>query len=460
MSRTDVAVVLPGIMGSTLHKDGTLVWAPSAGALLRAIRTFGDSIASLRLPQGIGDDHPGDRVEAVDLMPDVHAIPGLWTPVRGYGQLVARLRATGFHDTADQPGNLLLFPYDWRLSNRYNAHRLAGLAEDTLTRWRAQGGSYADARLIFVCHSMGGLIARWYVEKLGGADHTRAVITFGTPYRGSAKALDQLANGLHAERLRLPDTFSRFAASLPSLHQLLPDYACIDGAGGLLKISETTIPGLDAELTADAARFQTDLHAAEAARPASLAMTHTIAGVNQPTVTTARVTQGRVEMLETIGADNEYGDSTVPLTGAIGHDQQLDTNTVHRIADKHGNLHRNRGALEHLESIITSKPVTRRAPAGAPLRVDAPDYLAAGDDLPVDVLLEGDRHALRITLTDERGRTVSRTPRLPADGHMRTSFTELAPGPYTLDVTGLHQSAPIAPVSSDILVWESPTHPT
>ena len=50
----DVVVVLPGIMGSTLAKNGNLVWAASAGSVLSAIRTFGRSIQDLALPSGIG----------------------------------------------------------------------------------------------------------------------------------------------------------------------------------------------------------------------------------------------------------------------------------------------------------------------------------------------------------------------------------------------------------------------
>jgi hypothetical protein len=40
----DLVVVLPGIMGSTLAKDGKPIWAPSVGSVLRAIVTFGGSI--------------------------------------------------------------------------------------------------------------------------------------------------------------------------------------------------------------------------------------------------------------------------------------------------------------------------------------------------------------------------------------------------------------------------------
>lgn len=195
----DLVVVLPGILGSTLRQDDRLVWAPSAGSALRAIKTFGGSVKRLQLPSGIGDNHPGDGVEPAGVMPDLQVLPGIWTPVKGYGRLLARLRSLGYHepgtDPGSPPGNLLPVAYDWRLSCRYNGSRLASIIGPALERWRAQGGPYADAQVVFVCHSMGGLVARWYIEKCGGAEVTRKLITLGTPYRGAARALAQLTNG-------------------------------------------------------------------------------------------------------------------------------------------------------------------------------------------------------------------------------------------------------------------------
>lgn len=141
-------------MGSTLGvrgKDGSpaadnLFWAPSGGAVWKLLTRRG-SILDHELPEGIGDAHPDDGVEPVALMPDVHAIPGIWTPLKGYDVLVAHLRSLGYREpTADRPGNLVLAPYDWRLSNR------------------------------------------WYVEKCGGHEVTRKLVTLGTPWRGATNA--------------------------------------------------------------------------------------------------------------------------------------------------------------------------------------------------------------------------------------------------------------------------------
>jgi hypothetical protein len=69
MTSTDLVVVLPGIMGSTLTKNGQPIWASSAGTALRAVFTLGRSLQELQLPSGVGNAHPEDGVEPGELMP-------------------------------------------------------------------------------------------------------------------------------------------------------------------------------------------------------------------------------------------------------------------------------------------------------------------------------------------------------------------------------------------------------
>src|SRR5262249_774951 len=45
----DILVLLPGITGSVLTKDGKPVWAPSPGAALRALLSLGKSIKELEV---------------------------------------------------------------------------------------------------------------------------------------------------------------------------------------------------------------------------------------------------------------------------------------------------------------------------------------------------------------------------------------------------------------------------
>ena len=84
------------------------------------------------------------------------------------------------------------FPYDWRRDNRVAARRLQRLADEKL---HAQRQRNPDAKLILIGHSMGGLVARYFLECLDGWRDTRMLITFGTPHRGSLNAVDFLVNG-------------------------------------------------------------------------------------------------------------------------------------------------------------------------------------------------------------------------------------------------------------------------
>lgn len=197
----DLVVVIPGITGSRLAVDGREMWGPSPGALRRGITTFAGSVKALQLPKDIGDGHPGDGVVPTGLVPSLHAIPGVWPLVDGYSDLLGWLERTFTlrralpGDRSDTPVNLVEFAYDWRLSCRYNAGRLAVRVDEALGRWRATAPHRADAQVRLVCHSMGGLVGRYWVECLGGADVTRQIITLGTPHRGSIGALESLVNG-------------------------------------------------------------------------------------------------------------------------------------------------------------------------------------------------------------------------------------------------------------------------
>lgn len=452
----DLVVVLPGILGSTLRQDDHLIWAPSAGSALRAITTLGASLRRLELPAGIGDEHPNDGVEPAGLMPDLHVLPSIWTPVKGYDQLLARLRSLGYKEPGPSApaGNLIPVAYDWRLSCRYNARRLGAIIEPALQRWRDQGGPYADARVVFVCHSMGGLIARWYIEKCGGAQITRKLITLGTPYRGAARALGQLVNGAQPGLGRLRLDLTRFARSMPSLHQLLPEYACIQHGADLAKTTDVTLPELDTGMVADAMRFHTDLHNAEARRPDSLTTTHAIIGTAQTTATTARLTGGRVELLSTYQDKDLHGDATVPIVAACRADVPMDSNTLRRVPDKHGNLHRNAAALDELEGILTASSIVVKAAKPIALRVDAPDFALAGQVISIRVsAAETTRRAMHLTVTSETGTLIEARRLQPREGTI--TIDGLAPGAYIIDVAGTGPLSSFAPVSSDILVWEA-----
>ncbi|MGH2655506.1 MAG: lipase/acyltransferase domain-containing protein [Actinomycetota bacterium] len=454
----DLLVVLPGILGSTLAKNDKLVWAPSVGAVLSAIRTFGRSIKELMLPEGVGDNHPGDGVTAEDLMPDLHILPGLWTANIGYGALLDQLRTKYqvVEESPSEPGripNLLRVPYDWRLSNRYNGRQLKRKVEPALEQWRSQGGVFAEARLIFICHSMGGLVARWYIEKEGGAELTRKLITLGTPYRGALSSLDQLVNGVKKGIWPFKLDLTSFARSLPSTHQLLPEYACIEGREGLIKTTEVDVPELETKMVSDGMRFHDELNeAAQAHSPEDYL--HPMVGTRQRTGTTARLDGRRVKVIDTYEGQDRGGDATVPRLSATPGEVKPDSPIIRWPAEKHGSLQSNKAVLDELDGILTAEPSVHRGSAGKELRVDMEELLVLGEPLEITAEPE-ERMRLQATVTDERGKRVIQIPLEPSEDVHRGIIEDLAPGAYQVVVGGVGPKAPlVADVTSSVLVWD------
>ena len=83
----DVVVLLPGLTGSVLRKDGKDLWGPSAGSLFRIALSRGRRLHPLILQEDpVELDDLGDGVVATRVFPDVHLIPGLWK-IDGYSKL-------------------------------------------------------------------------------------------------------------------------------------------------------------------------------------------------------------------------------------------------------------------------------------------------------------------------------------------------------------------------------------
>ncbi|SHJ64091.1 Lecithin:cholesterol acyltransferase [Tessaracoccus bendigoensis DSM 12906] len=456
----DLVVVLPGILGSTLHLDGRPIWEPSGGAVLNALgRLGGRGIRSLILPAGIGDNPADDGITPGQLMPDVHAIPGIWTPIKGYDDTLKRLRALGYSEpSAARPGNLLPLAYDWRLSNRYTARWMAPIIQRELARWRSQGGHYADAQVVFLCHSMGGLVARWYATH-EGADHTRKIITLGTPYRGSMKAVNQLVNGAPRLLGRLGATITALARSLPAVHQLLPSYACvIAGTGEPTHLDPGKLPDVDWAMASDGLSFHAELEEAEALQDDFRNRIHPIVGTHQPTATTLQTNGTSIWIHDGYDGNNFFGDSTVPLPGATPKGVPLDSNIIRRVPDKHGNLQRNKAALDEVEGILTAQPVVIKGPKLTEPSVEVPELVHPGEGISVHVAVPPSiRVGLHTTLTpdDPTSRVRGRTQVLRLkDGEARAHFEDVVPGSYTLTVSGTSPSAAVASVTATVLVWD------
>lgn len=346
----DVVVLIPGILGSVLQRDGKDVWALSPGGLFRGLTSLGKSIKSLALD---GDDpfaeDLGDGVTAPRLMPDLHMIPGGFWKIDGYGKVAAFIKSN-FDVTEGE--NYFEFPYDWRRDNRAHARRLERQAGDWLLAWKEKSGNQ-DPKLVLLCHSLGGMVARYYIEALGGWKCTRALITFGTPFYGSLNAIDFLSNGFSKGIGPLTLDLWPLLRSLTSVHQLLPIYKCVTDANGtLVSPPNAGLPGYEPEWLEHLSSYHTEIDAqAKLNREdpgwESAGMEiRPLIGIDQPTNAGATIVGDRVELHRDLA-----GDSTVPrISAAIAHTRQGAMFTPER----HASIQNFETALVHVKGVVSS----------------------------------------------------------------------------------------------------------
>lgn len=285
-------IVIPGILGSRLVEAETrrVAWGAFSGdyanpqtgdgARLLAlpmmparIRASAASLAELRddvVPAGVLDR------TRVDLF-------GLPIELQAYSQILATLGVGGYRDEllaqagAVDYGPLhytcFQFAYDWRRDNVENARRLGEFIREKteyIRGIRRRLGEDADAPVKFdiVAHSMGGLVARYYLmygeaepavdtddegpRGVGsavrvfadkprtptwtGAAHVERAIFIGTPNAGSLNSLLSLVDGASFGPL-VPKYPPAVLGTMPSVYQLLPrtrHAVLVDSAGAQL----------------------------------------------------------------------------------------------------------------------------------------------------------------------------------------------------------------------------------
>jgi pimeloyl-ACP methyl ester carboxylesterase len=401
----DVVVLLPGILGSVLQRDGREIWAMSPGAAFRALLSLGGSIKDLRLE---GDDPEaddlGDGVAASRVLPDLHLVPGLWK-IDGYTAI-----ARALHDRFDlvEGRNYFEFPYDWRRDNRVHGRALARQAHDWLTTWRAESGN-ADAKLVLLAHSMGGLVSRAFLELYDGWKETRALITFGTPYRGSLNALDFLSSGFKKGIGPVGLDLTEFLRSLTSVYQLLPIYPVIESSdGATLRVAETDLPGVDRRRAQEALDFHRQIesaveeHRADGEYVDGGYRLYPVVGIGQPTLQGARLEGAAVSLLRDLGGRDLGGDGTVPRVSAMPIEMTDASSGVFSPA-VHSSLQNTESVIAQVAGIVTGGEIDlsgfRDRYAG--LSLDLPDIVGHGEGIPIAARPTGGRDdTLRASVVD------------------------------------------------------------
>ena len=218
-----LVVVLPGILGSELaDANGRTVWGPSLWSIVRNAG-MNPSVLSL-------EENP--LLTPVALLSTITVVPPVLR-VPGYDVLIDNIKRTFADvqvDTA-RPGweprtgtDVLLVPYDFRTG-------IVSAAEYVHDRVAEQLAVQSDRKVIVVGHSMGGLVARYWLGCLDSSPSCEVLITLGTPHGGAPKALDVLANGFQLKGKRFRG-LTDIARGWPSVFDLLPRYPAVAVSGG------------------------------------------------------------------------------------------------------------------------------------------------------------------------------------------------------------------------------------
>jgi pimeloyl-ACP methyl ester carboxylesterase len=448
----DVIVVLPGILGSILVKDGQEVWGISGKSVVANLISFGRAVKGLKLEPGIGHEDPKDGVSAPRVLPRLYMIPTFWK-ADGYGRLTERLsrRFTLTPATDSRPGSMIEFPYDWRLSNQFNAQRLAGVVVPHLERWRHHTQNH-DAKLILISHSMGGLIARWFLEKLGGREVTRTLITIGTPYQGSLNALSALVNGVFVGLGRLGIAVDELVRSFPSVYQLLPTYPCIDmGDGKLQALSGIDLPNVHAVNMSEGLTFHARTSGAIEAK--SRYQTFAVKGVDQPTAQSALLRGGKVEPLRSHNGTDYGGDGTVPRPSSHPPEWSDDLASIF-VSQKHTMLQSTDSILTQVFGILTGH--LGRFMGGARIGVDIPEIVQLGGSAPIEATSkDGDSSLpLHVVCEGEDGQTFGspKLMRATGDGRYHATIDGLPEGAWRITVRSATPARQVEPVTDWMLV--------
>lgn len=440
----DVIVLLPGITGSVLAKDGRDVWAVSGGSALSALLTLGDSIRELALTEDPPDvDDLGDGITAPRVIQDIHLIPGLWK-IDGYTKVADRIKAT-FDVT---PGvNFFEFAYDWRRDNRVAARKLAREAGAWLSAWRQRSGN-DDAQLILVGHSMGGIVSRYFLECLDGWRDTRLLVTFGTPYRGSLNALGFLANGFEKKLGPFTLDLSKLLRSLTSVYQLLPIFPCYgDGDGQLKRVTEAEIANVDPVRAAAARAFHDEIEAAvtEHQRDEEYVRNgysiRPVIGTFQPTAQSARRAGDKVELIRSYEGKDLGGDGTVPRVSASPLEFDDEANAMFA-SERHASLQNADPVLVQLVGVMSGLEINLVAFRGVAqtisLALDLDDAYSVDEPVGFAVDPEELPSEPLTAIVEDVGSALEvwRQTLLPDEGRYRGEVPPLPAGVYRLTVVG------------------------
>jgi pSer/pThr/pTyr-binding forkhead associated (FHA) protein len=296
-------VFVPGLMGSELWLGSEMIWP--------RVRYLFTRPEILSLPD-FRPFHVGEIVREVVIVPNL------------IKQDQYNLMGDYFEEGLgyERGKDFLEFAYDWRQDVRQPARLLA----ERIDNWNV------TPPITLIGHSLGTLVSRYYVEKLGGKDKVDRIILLGGPHSGVPFAItslyakaELLPFGILGERLR------EVVSTFPSAYQILPTVNCVfDQNGQPINILEDKnwLPEEQRPFLRMAREFRRELGTTSSVPAVS------IFGYGLDTVTRLQVQrdpQGNWEKVEI--ETNPNGDDRIPEGSAIMQDTE-----IHPVQQHHGKL--------------------------------------------------------------------------------------------------------------------------
>ncbi|MFS8202465.1 esterase/lipase family protein [Streptomyces sp. CWNU-52B] len=442
--KDDLVVLVPGVMGTALTRDGTDVWDLTPEAMNGLLRP-GRTRELLKLPKGIGDDDP-EPSHALDVGGVIHGrrlLPGLVSSLE-YPDLREVL--------AVERERFAEFPYDWRLSNRGSAHKLARFVEERLTRWQESADPRRfprarEAKVIFLCRSMGGLVVRYYTEVLGGWEQTRSVATLGTPFSGSVKALRFLTGQVRWVPSPFREWIHEVCSTYPSLGQLIPTYrVVVDARDRRSRLTGQPVEGVQTRMVDDSfAFFQEVQNAIEDndAVPGRERYTLVALGGDKHRTDQALslTSDGRPTFHQDFSQSGDPQDRGLPLfgDGTVAHVAQTppewhDTGRTVWLDSRHADLINSGHALKQLRRICDGLEPAGVLSTGEPVGVEFPDFARAGEPFEVWATDADPAMGLRVRRVGDDGRSATDEPMRSCGGGRFRAELRAEAGLWTLEV--------------------------
>jgi hypothetical protein len=306
---------------------------------------------------------------------------------------------------------------------------------------------------------MGGLVARYHLEVLGGWETCRALITLGTPHRGSVNALNFLVHGYQTLGVDMTDVLR----GCTSVYQLLPVYEMVDVGGAFRRVAELAdVPNVSQQAAAEARCFHEEIRAAVEGRPGRGYLMFPVAGVDQPTLQSAELAAGLLSASEHVPDHwptyRETGDGTVPYVSAIPLEMSDNPQGSFTVPTCHAMLQSSEAVWKYLRMILDrlqdqSLGGIFKPPSGG--RVGEPAIQLRASDVYIDAdpVTIGARilrpipglKGLEAELCPARGEPLGPVPMVPSGGAWELAIPDLADGMYRIKVRTTYEG-PGAPV--------------